>query len=134
MEKGVEVGLEKRKIAEARMILVALAKLCFGRTDKSIRAAIGVIDDLDRLEKTTVPIISARKLERFDRSRLVGPNLDVNRTKNAIDIRRRRSVESESRLIQNKAVSRRSGISFRVNLGDIARVFSVDHNSYRLTL
>ena len=58
--EGLEEGLEKGKITGARTILLRLGEVRFGKPDKSIRAAIEAIDDLDRLEKLTERILSAK--------------------------------------------------------------------------
>ncbi len=60
LEEGLEKGLEKGKITGARTILLRLGEVRFGKPDKSIRAAIEAIDDLDRLEKLTERILSAK--------------------------------------------------------------------------
>ena len=59
-EKGREEGLEKGKIAGARKILFRLAEVRFGPAGKSTRAAIEAIDELDRLEKMTDRILTAK--------------------------------------------------------------------------
>ena len=60
IEEGLEKGLEKGKIAEARRILLRLAEVRFGPAGKSIRATIEAIDELDRLEKMTDRILTAK--------------------------------------------------------------------------
>ena len=60
LEKGLEEGLEKGKIAGARTILFRLGEVRFGKPNKTIRAAIEAIDELDRLEKMTERILTAK--------------------------------------------------------------------------
>ncbi len=53
-------GLEEGKIAEARTILCGLGEVRFGKPNKTIRAAVEAIDELDRLEKMTERIVTAK--------------------------------------------------------------------------
>jgi len=63
MEKGRKEGLgqgqRQGRIEGARDVLFRQGRIRFGRLDKSTRAAIEAIDDLDRLEQLSERLLTA---------------------------------------------------------------------------
>jgi len=58
-ERGREEGVRRGRIHEARRILIRQGRIRFGRLDKSTRAAIEAINDLDRLERLSDRLLTA---------------------------------------------------------------------------
>jgi hypothetical protein len=52
-------GMEKGRITEAQQLLFRLGRLRFGRIDKATDSAIEAIDDLKRLRRLSVRILTA---------------------------------------------------------------------------